>query len=172
MRPSSISAGFAAWSNYRSAAYPDKIKIVHRKNGGEVEHPLEAMIEGALIPFYPEAEAVLKTVERRGLSIVTKPDGHLYGDTTLLPKAIREMADKLEMTGFTLEKARHGGMTELEEAGLTEGQGKALSTHRSNAYRTYAKETELRVLNATLRRFGRSEAPENPAESTRKKVRS
>jgi hypothetical protein len=47
-------------------------------------------------------------------------------------------------------------MTELEESGLTEGQGKALSTHRSSAYRLYAKDTEERVMKATLKRFGHS----------------
>lgn len=171
MRPSSISAGFAQWTNYRPAAYPDKIKIVHRKNGGEVEHPLETEVDGETIRFYPDAEEILAKVQRRGLSIVTKPDGSLYGDTTLLPKAIREMAEKLGVTGFTLEKARHGGMTELEESGLTEGQGKALSAHRSSAYRAYAKETEKRVLVATMARFGHSERPEKPTESARKKVR-
>ena len=43
---------------------------------------------------------------------------------------------------FTLDACRHGGMTELEEAALTEGQGRALSGHKtSQAYRGYAKET-------------------------------
>jgi hypothetical protein len=60
------------------------------------------------------------------------------------------------MEDFTIDKARHGGMTELEESGLTEGQGKALSTHRSSAYRLYAKDTEERVMKATLKRFGHS----------------
>lgn len=170
MRPSSIAAGFAQWTNYRSVAHPDKIKIVHRKNGGEVNHPLEAMVDGVPIKLYADAESVLARVPQRGLSIVTKPDGQLFGDTTLLPKAIREMAVELGMDGFTLDQARHGGMTELEESGLTEGQGKAISTHRTSAYQVYAKETETRVLNATLKRFGHSERPENAMESTRKKV--
>lgn len=175
MRPSSIAAGFAQWTNYRSVAHPDKIKILHRKNGGEVNQPLEATIEGAdgepvQIKLYANAEAILAKVPRRGLSIVTKPDGQLFGDTTLLPKAIREMAAELDMDGFTLDQARHGGMTELEESGLTEGQGKAISTHRTSAYQVYAKETEERVLSATLKRFGHSERPKKPAESTRKKV--
>ena len=90
---------------------------------------------------------------------MTKADSQLFGGTTLLPTAIQEMAEKLEMPGFTLDQARHGGMTELEEAGLAEGQGKALSTHRTSAYQVYAKETETRVLNATLKRFGHSETP-------------
>ncbi|BCH33268.1 hypothetical protein MesoLjLc_51980 [Mesorhizobium sp. L-8-10] len=164
MRPSSISAGFAQWTNYRSAANPTKIKIKHRKNGGEVDHPLEAVVDGQVVKLYADAEAILAKVPRRGLSIVTKPDGQLFGDTTLLPKAIREMAEDLSMNGFTLDQARHGGMTEIEEAELTEGQGKALSTHRSKAYRVYAKETEKRVLDATLKRFGHSEGPEKDKE--------
>jgi hypothetical protein len=41
---------------------------------------------------------------------------------------------------FTLDACRHGGMTELEEAELTEGQGRALSAHRTReSYAGYAK---------------------------------
>ena len=46
---------------------------------------------------------------------------------------------------FTLDACRHGGMTELEEAELTDGQGRALSGHKTaQAYRGYAKETMQR----------------------------
>jgi hypothetical protein len=34
---------------------------------------------------------------------------------------------------FTLDACRHGGLTELEEAELTDGQGRALSAHKSRA---------------------------------------
>jgi len=41
---------------------------------------------------------------------------------------------------FTLDACRHGGMTELEKAELTDGQGRALSGHRTQrAYEGYAK---------------------------------
>ena len=41
---------------------------------------------------------------------------------------------------FTLDACRHGGMTELEEAELTEGQGRALSAHRTRkSYAGYLK---------------------------------
>ena len=44
-------------------------------------------------------------------------------------------------------------MTELEEAALTEGQGRALSGHKTaQAYRGYAKETFDRALAATRKR--------------------
>jgi hypothetical protein len=50
---------------------------------------------------------------------------------------------------FTLDACRHGGMTELEEAELTDGQGRALYGHSSKAYEVYAKRTALRALAAT-----------------------
>ena len=51
---------------------------------------------------------------------------------------------------FTLDACRHGGMTELEEAELTDGQGRALSGHRTQrAYEGYAKRTFERALPAT-----------------------
>ena len=56
-------------------------------------------------------------------------------------------------TTFTLDACRHGGMTELEEAELTDGQGRALSAHKSQqAYEGYAKRTMERALAATRKR--------------------
>jgi len=125
MRPSSIAAGYAEWENYRSPSAPDKFKVRHRKNGGEVDHPLEAqMVVGGeirLVGFYAEAERVFAQVPRRHQSIVSKRNGTLYGDSSLLAQEIRELADLLGMPEVTLERARHGGMTELEESALTEG---------------------------------------------------
>jgi hypothetical protein len=44
-------------------------------------------------------------------------------------------------------------MTELEEAELTDGQGRALSAHKSQqAYEGYAKRTMERALSATRKR--------------------
>ena len=53
---------------------------------------------------------------------------------------------------FTLDACRHGGMTELEEAEPTDGQGRALSAHKSRAYEGYAKRTMERALAATRKR--------------------
>ena len=54
---------------------------------------------------------------------------------------------------FTLDACRHGGMTELEEAELTDGQGRALSGHKTRqAYACYAKATIERALAAARRR--------------------
>jgi hypothetical protein len=50
------------------------------------------------------------------------------------------------------QTCRHGGMTELEEAELTDGQGRALSAHKSRAYEGYAKRTMERALAAIRKR--------------------
>lgn len=162
MRPSNIGAGWAAWTGYRGDDHPDKIVFRHRKNGEIALHPLEYVDQdGVLKALYEDAEAVLARIPRYGISMVAKPDGTLYGDGTLLSQKVREFADRLGLPDFTLDAARHGGMTELEEAGLTEGEGRVLSKHKTgSAYRGYAKETDLRVLNATKKRFGHSEKAE------------
>jgi hypothetical protein len=60
-----------------------------------------------------------------------------------MAKIVRKLRDRLGLPEtFTLDACRHGGMTELEEAELTDGQGRALSGHRTQrAYQGYAKRT-------------------------------
>ena len=67
---------------------------------------------------------------------------------------VQRMRVRLELpASFTFDACRHGGMTELEEAELTEGQGRALSAHRTQqSYAGYAKRTEGRMLSATRKR--------------------
>jgi len=68
---------------------------------------------------------------------------------------VQQMRKKIDGVSklFTLDACRHGGMTELEEAELTDGQGRALSGHKTaQAYRGYAKETMMRALAATRKR--------------------
>ena len=66
---------------------------------------------------------------------------------------------------FTLDACRHGGMTELEEAELTDGQGRALSAHRGKAYEGYAKRTEKRALAATRKRHAHRMAIDKTADA-------
>jgi hypothetical protein len=49
-----------------------------------------------------------------------------------MQKIIQTMRVRIGLPStFTLDACRHGGMTELEEAELTDGQGRALSAHKS-----------------------------------------
>src|SRR5215471_18409693 len=71
-----------------------------------------------------------------------------------MDKRVRHLRVALGLPStFTLDACRHGGMTELEQAELTDGQGRALSGHRTQrAYQGYAKRTLERALPATRKR--------------------
>jgi hypothetical protein len=156
-RPENVLAGYVQWANYRSATRPKQIRIEHHKTGAIVWHWLEDPETGER--WYEDAEAILAQVPRRGISMVLKeaPDGSVEPYTpNQFGNIVRTLRRKIPGVPphFTLDACRHGGMTELEEAGLTEGQGMALSGHRSRrAYQGYAKATEKRALEATRERF-------------------
>lgn len=146
-RPENVVAGYIRWSDYRPG---ESIQITHHKTGEAVRHPLRDK-DGSL--FYGEAEAVLAQLPKRGISMVLRSDGTAYL-ATRSAQIVRTIADAAELPKtFTLDACRHGGMTELEEAELTDGQGRALSAHRSKAYEGYAKRTATRVLGATQKRI-------------------
>jgi hypothetical protein len=76
----------------------------------------------------------------------------LYSESGMA-KLVRRLRNEAGLPAtFTLDACRHGGMTELEEAELTDGQGRALSAHKSRAYQGYAKRTMERALAATRKR--------------------
>lgn len=160
-RPENVLAGILRWPDYRGKELPSAIKILHHKTGSTVWHPLEETIDSTLVRFYPEAEAILEKLPRRGVPMIlreiktrngTAYKPYSYSGFEKLIQNLRKRIDGLP-SYFTLDACRHGGMTELEEAALTEGQGRALSGHKTaQAYRGYAKETFDRALSATRKR--------------------
>jgi hypothetical protein len=93
---------------------------------------------------------ILREVKTRN-GVAFKP--YSYSGFEKIVQQLRKKIDGLP-SYFTLDACRHGGMTELEEAALTEGQGRALSGHKTaQAYRGYAKETFDRALSATRKRY-------------------
>ena len=134
-RPENVLAGVLRWPDYRSREWPSAIKILHHKTGAVVWHPLEETVNGAVVRFYPEAEAILATLPRRGVPMILREvkvrTGVVFKPFSYsgFEKVIQQLRKKIEGVPdhFTLDACRHGGMTELEEAALTEGQGRALS---------------------------------------------
>jgi hypothetical protein len=160
-RPENVLAGVLRWTDYRSKDWPNAIKILHYKTGAVVWHPLEETVEAATIQFYAEAEAILAQLPRRGVPMILREvetrNGAAFKPFSYsgFEKIVQQLRKKIEgvPSYFTLDACRHGGMTELEEAALTEGQGRALSGHKTaQAYRGYAKETFDRALSATRKR--------------------
>jgi hypothetical protein len=84
-----------------------------------------------------------------------------------MAKLVRRLRKEADLPAtFTLDACRHGGMTELEEAELTDGQGRALSAHKSRAYEGYAKRTMERALAATRKRHAHRIAASSNAQGT------
>ena len=67
-----------------------------------------------------------------------------------LVQRLRQVA-KLSQT-LTSDACHHGGITEFQNAKLTDDQGRALSAHTSKAYESYAERTMMRALAATRKR--------------------
>lgn len=153
-RPENMLAGHLTWNDYRPKDHPHSIRIFHHKTNQQVWHPLQ---DADGIRYYPEAEAYISAHKRLGVIMALRDD---LGDIPQkyehknAAKWVRTIRRKIGLPEtFTLDACRHGGMTELEEAGLTTGQGMVLSAHRTTkAYRGYAKDTDERVLAATRKR--------------------
>ncbi|MDB5617822.1 MAG: hypothetical protein JWQ24_2060 [Tardiphaga sp.] len=164
-RPENVIAGHIKWSSYRVAGKPPTIQIEHHKTGAIIDHPLEAILDdGSIVHLYSEAEAVLSHLKRLGTPMILreiktgkgeaeKTTGKTFAFSGM-QKIVQRMRFACELSDdFTLDACRHGGMTELEEAELTDGQGRALSAHRTReSYAGYAKRTAPRVLAATMKR--------------------
>ncbi|OKO70336.1 hypothetical protein AC628_31050 [Bradyrhizobium sp. NAS96.2] len=167
-RPENVIAGHIKWSGYRAGPKPT-IRIEHHKTGAVIDHPLEERLAtGEVVKFYEEAEGVLGKLTRRGVPMILReivPRQRRASDDDQksvskpysfsgMQKIVQRMRKDIGLPKeFTLDACRHGGMTELEEAELTEGQGRALSAHRTReSYAGYAKRTEARMLSATRKR--------------------
>jgi hypothetical protein len=159
-----VIAGHVKWTGYRTGPKPT-IRIEHHKTGAVIDHPLEEVLpDGSVVKFYEEAEGVLAKLTRRGVPLIlreVKVGKRDEGRTASKPYSFSGMQKIVQRmrkdsglpVEFTLDACRHGGMTELEEAELTEGQGRALSAHRTKeSYAGYAKRTEARMLSATRKR--------------------
>jgi hypothetical protein len=160
-RPENVLAGVLCWPDYRSKEWPNAIKILHHKTGATVWHPLEDTVDDVTVRFHSEAEAIITKLPRRGVPMILREvrtrDGAVFKrySHSGFEKIVQQLRKEIEglPSYFTLDACRHGGMTELEEAALTEGQGRALSGHKTaQAYRGYAKETFDRALSATRKR--------------------
>lgn len=165
-RPTNIIAGHITWSDYRPTEKPDQVRVFHHKTGERVWRHLEDIVEGGnRMRFYPELEEMLAASPRLGVPIVMfrpqrapkgrdglrVPKVYSYTYAEHLVQRARALA-KLP-THVTMEACRHGGMTELGDAELTESEVMALSGHKTpQAARLYIKKTERQRLSAARKR--------------------
>jgi hypothetical protein len=156
-RPENVIAGHIKWTGYRPFGRTT-IQIEHHKTGAVIEHPLEERLDdGSVVKFYEDAEEILSHLKRGGIPLILREveegKSKPYSFSGM-QKIVQRMRKNIGLpVEFTLDACRHGGMTELEEAELTDGQGRALSAHRTKeSYAGYAKRTAPRILSATRKR--------------------
>lgn len=176
-RPENVLAGHIKWSDYRAPSAPSIIRIAHHKTGTIAPHPLEErQADGSTVKFYADAEEILSALPRRGIPMilreVSKDVSKPYAFSSM-QHIVQRMRKQLDLPSyFTLDACRHGGMTELEEAELTDGQGRALSTHKTQqSYEGYAKRTEKRMLSATRKRYAHRIAENEQGNSVQNEQR-
>jgi hypothetical protein len=133
-RPENVIAGHIKWIGYRTG-YKPTIRIEHHKTGAVIDHPLE---DGDF-KFYAEAEAVLSHLKRRGIPMILREveDGKSKPYSfSGMQKIVQRMRKEIGLPKeFTLDACRHGGMTELEEAELTEGRPRTLGASHTRELR-------------------------------------
>jgi hypothetical protein len=129
-RPERVLAGDITWSDYRPSDRFDAVQIRHHKTGVKGWSPLE----DADGPLYPELETYLANLPRLGLPIVltagergpARPYSMAYAQ-----RRVREARTAANLPLHdTLDACRHGGMTELGDAELTEQGVMSLSMHK------------------------------------------
>ncbi|UPT99294.1 hypothetical protein J4G48_0015115 [Bradyrhizobium barranii subsp. apii] len=166
-RPENVVMGHMKWSDYRAPNAPTTIRVVHHKTNKIAPHPLEEKSEEGVVRFYAEAEEVLARLPKLGVQMILRQVGKnskkekgkegiavpwVYSSINHAVARLRKQVEGVP-GHFTLDACRHGGMTELEEAELTDGQGRALSMHSTQrSYEGYAKRTQARMLGATRKR--------------------
>lgn len=152
-RPENILAGHLRWTDYRPPERRDCVRIVHHKTGEVVWHPLTGNGES----FYPELETYLATLSRTTIPIVVSPGSRGPQKPYSFSYAKRIVREARRATGLsehiTMTACRHGGMTELGDAELTEQGVMSLSGHRTpEAARGYIKKTDAQRLAAAKKR--------------------
>jgi hypothetical protein len=156
-RPENVLAGHLGWTDYKPADRPNEVQIFHHKTGERIWHSLSDEAG----PLSPELEATLDALPRLGVPIVLRQRQRGQAKGSAKPyefrvaRAVVRQARRLAglPSHVTLDACRHGGMTELGDADLTEQQIMALSAHRSpDAARGYVKRTDIQRLAAARKR--------------------
>ena len=150
-RPENVLAGHLTWGD----CHPTVVRIVHHKTGDLVWLPL--VHNG--VALFPELSAYLDNLERLGVSVVLmQPKAKGAPARPFLLREARRRVRRVTIAAglpadLNLASCRHGGLTELGDAELTEQGVMALSGHKDpRSARLYVKRTKQQRLAAALKR--------------------
>jgi hypothetical protein len=172
-RPENVLAGHLTWADYRPTDRPNAVRVVHHKTKRHAWMPLTDKVG----PLFPELTEYLDGLERLGLPVVLMRSKRGNPAKPFLFRTarsrIRAAAEKANLgADLTLAACRHGGLTELGDAELTEQAIMSLSDHATpQAARLYVKKTEQQRTAAARKRRAWVEAQaEQEADESRNKV--
>ncbi len=145
--------GTIAWNDYRPG---DSIHVRQAKTNELVWLPLRDE-DGRL---YPEVEDRLEATPKRGTLLVMRDQIDIRSKTYLpysehlVRKHFRKIREAAVLPdSFTFMSLRHGGLTELGEAGATDSEMMAISGHKTRGILTvYSKQTPQQAANAARKR--------------------
>jgi len=173
-RPENVLAGHLTWADYRPSDRPNAVRVLHHKTGELVSLPLSDR-DG---PLFPELTEYLDSLERLGVPIVLMKPKPLGKNPKIKPakpfllrtarNRVRDAARAANLPDhLTLAACRHGGLTELGDAELTEQGVMALSGHRTpEAARLYIKRTETQRASAARKRRAWVDVTRSHADAT------
>jgi hypothetical protein len=156
-RPENVLGGYMTWPNYKPAGARNTVLIEHHKTGKQIPMPLW---DGP-IPLFPELTQYLDSLERLGVPIVLmRPRRSKGGAKIARPFLMRTARARVRKAAraaglpdwLTMEACRHGGITELGDAGGTDQEVRASTGHDSSAFLVYLKQTEHQRTNAQRKR--------------------
>jgi hypothetical protein len=141
--------GKITWADYRPADKPRHARVFHHKTNEVVWMPLE--VENGQL--YADLQAYFADLARLGLPIVltagergpARPYSKVYAQ-----RRVREARAAAGLANHViLDACRHGGMTELGDAELTEQGAMTLSGHKTpQAAHLYVKRTKHQRMSA------------------------
>jgi len=152
------------FAHYRPKDHPNEVYVVHPKNGEAVWIPLYDAAGAAL---FPELMARMDAMRRdrigggpffvrdwRDRRTDVRQPWAPNGNVRTITRKTREILDAVGLPReITFTSFRHGGLTELGDADLTDAQIRAISRHKSAKVLTgYVKRTEKQIIDGTHKR--------------------
>lgn len=150
-----------SWTQYRPSDMPDAVQIKHHKTGELYWLPLEAWDGDENVQLYPELEARLAELPKRGSLIVmrdrkdARKGMHLPWNEHTFRHQVREIMDEAGLPkNLSFTSFRHGGITECGDEELTDSQTMSLSGHLTvQTMHTYNKRNQRKRERAALKRL-------------------
>jgi hypothetical protein len=149
-------------AHYRPKEHPNSALIIHAKTLEEVWWPL---LDGKGVPLHPELMAELDALKRErigGLMIVRDWNGRPWPtwpkpdapDLTYMMRIVKRIMRKAGLRPeLTFRSFRHGGLTEMGDADMSDRQIIAQSRHRSpKILKHYVKRTARQIAEGTKKR--------------------